>query len=278
MRLPTRNSLSGDQIIWTDTVNWSARDRAPWGKLAAIKKGTGDAVLLLHGVGLRAEAWAAQIDVLSREYSVTAPDIPGHGESERFDELTHLADFTDRVAQAISEPTLVVGHSMGAMIAMDLAIRYPAKIRAVAALNAIFQRDAGASTAVQIRSAALARIEEFDPEPTLQRWFGDSNAAEMQACRSWLTSVKLDSYRAAYSVFANENGPSESDLANVRCTVSFMTGAAEPNSTPEMSQKMANLTPNGRALIVEAAAHMMPMTHRVQVNTALLSFFRDVSR
>jgi len=267
-----------NQIKWTVNVIWDARDRAPWGELAAVQKGAGDAVLLLHGVGLRAEAWSAQIDVLSCEYSVTAPDMPGHGESERFDEPTHLADFTDRVAQAISEPTLVAGHSMGAMIAIDLAIRYPAKVRGVAALNAIFQRGAEASSAVQDRVAALGNIEELDPEPTLQRWFGDSNSAEIQACRSWLTSVKLDSYRSAYSVFANEDGPSKSELANLCRPAIFMTGAAEFNSTPEMSREMASLSPNGRVLIVEAAAHMMPMTHPDRVNTALLSFFRDVSR
>jgi pimeloyl-ACP methyl ester carboxylesterase len=278
MRRPRDNTLLCDKINWTVRVIWDARDRAPWGQLAAVQKGAGDAVLLLHGVGLRAEAWSAQIDVLSREFSVTAPDLPGHGGSKPLENYPHLADFTDRVAEAISEPTFVAGHSMGAMIAMDLAIRYPAKVRGLAALNAIFQRDAEANSAVQARTAALESSQKLNPESTLQRWFGDSNSAEMQACRSWLTSVKLGGYRTAYSVFAHEDGPSEPDLAKLSCPALFMTGASEPNSTPEMSKKMANLTPNGRAIIIKAAAHMLPMTHRDQVNTALLSFFRDVSR
>lgn len=278
MRRPRDNNLLCDQINWTVRVIWDARDRAPWGQLAAVQKGAGDAVLLLHGVGLRAEAWSAQIDVLSREFSVTAPDLPGHGGSEPLENYPHLADFTDRIAEAISEPTFVAGHSMGAMISIDLAFRYPAKVRGLAALNAIFQRDAEANSAVRARAAALEPTQELNPESTLQRWFGDSNSVEGQACRNWLTSVKLDGYRAAYRVFAIEDGPSEPELADVSCPALFMTGTADPNSTPEMSEKMASLTPNGHAIIVKAAAHMMPMTHQDRVNTALLSFFRDVSR
>jgi pimeloyl-ACP methyl ester carboxylesterase len=51
-----------------------------------------------------------------------------------------------------------------------------------------------------------------------------------------------------------------------------MTGAQEPNSTPAMSRAMADLAPDGQAVIIEGAAHMLPMTHREEVNTHLLSF------
>jgi pimeloyl-ACP methyl ester carboxylesterase len=51
-----------------------------------------------------------------------------------------------------------------------------------------------------------------------------------------------------------------------------MTGGLEPNSTPEMSHRMADLSPEGAVAIVETAAHMMPMTHPADVNQALLEF------
>ena len=257
---------------------WEPRDRAPFGQLTATKKGAGDAVLFLHGVGLRAEAWAAQIDEFAREFSVAAPDMPGHGESKPFDFEARLADFTEQVAAAISAPTFVVGHSMGAMIALDLAFRYPDKVRAVAALNAIFQRDTAAKAAVLGRAEAMKISHNPDAEPTLQRWFGASESPERQACHRWLTSLAPHGYRTAYAVFANEDGPSEAALSALACPALFITGSAEPNSTPTMSREMARLTPNGRAEIVDGAAHMMPMTHPSAVNAALLSFFRDVSR
>ena len=259
-------------------MNWDARERVPFGQLSAIQAGAGDAVLFLHGVGLRAEAWAAQIDQFATEYSLTAPDMPGHGESEGLGVGAKLSDFTDRIAAATSAPAIVVGHSMGAMIAMDLAIRYPEKVHGLAALNAVFRRDAAASATVRSRAATLGGNANPDPEPTLCRWFGERASPERRACRKWLGSVSPHGYRAAYSVFATEDGPSETALSVLACPAMFMTGDAEPNSTPAMSRAMAKLVPVGRAHIVEGAAHMMPMTHADAVNSALLSFFEDVSR
>ena len=250
----------------------------PFGDLAAIRNGTGDTVLMLHGVGLRAEAWSAQIEGLAPQYAIVAPDLQGHGESALPKNTKLLSDYTDLIAAAIDAPVLVVGHSLGALIALDLAIRHGEKVRAVAALNAIFERDAAAKAAVQGRAAALEDPPAFDPDPTLRRWFGDRDSPERQACQTWLLSVTGNGYRAAYSVFAHSDGPCEAALLNLACPALFLTGEADPNSTPAMSHAMASLTPNGRALIVEGAAHMMAMTHADQVNTALLSFFGDVSR
>ncbi|MFD1807175.1 alpha/beta fold hydrolase [Gemmobacter lanyuensis] len=46
-----------------------------------IEAGTGAPVLLIHGVGMRAEAWGPQIATLSATHRVLAVDMPGHGES-----------------------------------------------------------------------------------------------------------------------------------------------------------------------------------------------------
>lgn len=132
--------------------------RSNIGSLAAITAGEGPLVLLIHGVGLRAEAWGAQIDALSATCRVIAVDMPGHG-----------------------------------------------------------------------GSAPLPAT------PTLTRWFGAEASAQRTACETWLRSADPAGYRAAYRVFAHENGPSASDLAVLYCPALFLTGADEPNSTPAMS-------------------------------------------
>lgn len=52
---------------------WKTRPRSDFGTLKAVVQGSGPAVLLLHGVGLRAEAWGAQIEDLAQDYTVIAP-------------------------------------------------------------------------------------------------------------------------------------------------------------------------------------------------------------
>ncbi len=257
-------------------MTWTTRRRSERSGLAAIEAGAGTRIVLLHGVGLRAEAWNRQIDALAGSYHVTAFDMPGHGDSPVRPEMTCVSDYADAVLADLTEPVLMVGHSMGAMIALDLASRAPDRVRGVVALNAVFERSTDAARAVQRRAAELDGVSIADPTGALDRWFGKEASPEREACRDWLCSVTPAGYKGAYTFFAHDRGPRRADLEHLSCPALFMTGAQEPNSTPAMSQAMAALAPNGHAIIVPDAAHMMPMTHAEAVNAALLAFAAEV--
>lgn len=256
---------------------WTTRQRSRVGTLAAIVAGEGPLVVLIHGVGLRAEAWGAQIDVLAQRFQVCAVDMPGHGESELGDHQMGLAAYSDAIAPVLDSPAIVIGHSMGAMIALDLAARYPNRVRGVCAMNAIYQRAPDAARAVAARAASLDGETVADPEATLTRWFGAQPSEARTACAQWLRGVDPAGYRAAYGVFATQDGPSQNTLEHLECPALFMTGADEPNSTPAMSQGMAAATPKGTVAVVEGAAHMMPMTHAKVVNDQLATFLEGVA-
>ncbi|MEM6942548.1 MAG: alpha/beta hydrolase [Pseudomonadota bacterium] len=255
-------------------MTWTTRPRSDFGALAAIRAGSGSRVILLHGVGLRAEAWGAQIDALATAFEIVAPDMAGHGQSPRLSPPVTLAAYTDTVASAMDAPAIVTGHSMGAMIALDLAIRYPERVTGVAALNAIFRRTSEAAAAVRARADSLDGKTAGDPSGPLERWFGAAPSLAADACREWLTTVDPAGYRDAYAVFAAEDGPSDAALGGLRCPALFLTGGDDPNSTPAMSDAMAVLAPDGQAQTVPGAAHMMPMTHAAEVNDTLRRFFR----
>ena len=256
-------------------MTWTTQPRSNFAELQCIEQGFGPSIVLIHGVGLRAEAWNAQITALSQRYRVQAVDMPGHGESDGSD-LQSLAEFTDAIAAGIDAPALIIGHSMGAMIALDLASRHPSLVVGMAALNANFQRSAEAALAVQARAAELDGVNTPDPSGAIRRWFGDDESAESAACRTWLTEVNPAAYQCAYRIFAQEDGPTPERLAQLDCPAFFLTGSDEPNSTPVMSEKMAALCPAGEAQIISGAAHMMPMTHPSEVNYALRAFAQRV--
>lgn len=258
-------------------MTWTTRQRSERGSLTAIEAGAGPLVVLIHGVGLRAEAWGAQIDALSRHHRILAFDMPGHGGSARIAGTPRLAAYTDAIAPLIDAPCVVVGHSFGAMIALDMATRYGGLIKGVAALNAIFRRDAGAASAVQARAASLDGASVADPAVPLARWFGEEDSDQSAACRDWLLGVDPAGYRDAYTVFAHADGPSDAALASLTCPALFLTGEDEPNSTPAMSHAMAARAPQGRAAIIAGAAHMMPMTHADQTNALLSDFLAPLT-
>jgi len=261
-------------------MTWTTRPRSKLNcGLSAIREGDGEPVVLIHGVGLNADSWGAQIGPIAKTHAVIAPDMPGHGESPKLDGPVSLETLTDRIAETIAEigqPVPVIGHSLGALITLSLALRYPDLCSAIAPLNIIFRRSDDARNAVRARAQSMSLDQVNDPTPTLTRWFGeDLDAPPAQACRNWLTDVDPAGYKAAYSAFAEAGDPSDAELAGIGVPALFMTGADEPNSTPAMSHALASLVPNARAVIVRNAAHMAMMTHVAEVNAELETFLED---
>ncbi|MBO9445279.1 alpha/beta hydrolase [Ruegeria sp. R14_0] len=255
-------------------MTWTTRPRSDIGDLAAIEAGQGPLVMMLHGVGLRAEAWGAQIDTLSAAgYRVLCPDMPGHG-GTKFRNACGLEGYACPIKDLIDEPVVLVGHSMGALIALFIAASGHKRVKGVAALNAVYRRSPDARQAVLARAAALDDTGTNDPTATLKRWFGDNPSDEHAACLRWLKEVNPAGYKAAYTVFAENDGLADAQLAQIECPALFITGEKEPNSTPRMSRDMARLAQKGQAEIIANAAHMMPMTHPSEVNSSLLRFVR----
>lgn len=230
-------------------------------------------LLLLHGVGLRAEFWGAQIEGLKHRYRIIAPDMPGHGKAPPIDRIRpDLDDYIEHCRRSIDRPVAIIGHSMGAMIGAELAATCTEHVRAFASLNAIFRREPQAKAAVLARAGGLAQTETIDPEPTLQRWFDDRQSPAAKTCERWLRDADPKGYAAAYRVFAEEDGPDDRTLEGIKAPSLFITGRCDPNSTPQMSQAMAARVRQGSCLIIEGAAHIMPLTHADEINAALASF------
>ncbi|MGN4959814.1 alpha/beta fold hydrolase [Aeromonas veronii] len=93
--------------------------------------GEGPLLLLLHGLGSSSLDWQAQIERFSEHYRVVALDLRGHGQSMQegpFDVATLAADVVNWL-DAQPEPAWVVGLSLGAMVALELALQLPYKCR-----------------------------------------------------------------------------------------------------------------------------------------------------
>ena len=99
------------------------------GELAHDRRGSGEPVVLLHGMGSRREAFAPVIDRLAGERELIAVDLPGFGESRPDPAGTKLtvADHVERIDGFFEELGLdrphVAGNSLGGAIALELARR-----------------------------------------------------------------------------------------------------------------------------------------------------------
>src|SRR5437867_7325652 len=111
-------------------------------KLAYLDTGTGDPPLLfVHGWCCDHAYWRDQIPEFAQRHRVVAADLRGTGGSDAPDRDYSIAQFADDVAWLCGEIGLekpvIVGHSMGGLIALDIARRYPELPRALVFNDAV---------------------------------------------------------------------------------------------------------------------------------------------
>ncbi|MFT4183457.1 MAG: alpha/beta hydrolase [Rhizobium sp.] len=236
--------------------------------------GSGEPLVLIHGVGMRLEAWAPQVTAFAPTHRVIAVDMPGHGESKPLPAGSPLEAFVAWFGGFLDEMRLdtanVAGHSMGALVAGGAAATFGARIRRVAYLNGVYRRDPDAKAAVLARAAAIP-LTGVDKQGPLLRWFGDDaqSAVARELTRNWLSLVDPQGYATAYAAFAGGDETYADRWPDVHVPALLLTGSDDPNSTPQMALQMAAIAPRGWARIVEGHRHMVNLTAPAIVNELL---------
>lgn len=123
-------------------------------------------LVLVHGLGGGASNWVALAPLLARRRRVLVPELPGHGASSPLPAVPNLSVCADRVAFLAEReglaPAFFVGHSLGALVALRLAIRHPA-----AASGLVLAGAAGISSTARRAKLALELLGIVHPS----RWF-----------------------------------------------------------------------------------------------------------
>ena len=103
------------------------------GTLHVVERGTGRPLVLLHGITLSSLTWHYQLQDLADRFRVLAVDHRGHGSSKPGDggwELSRLAlDVEELLEDLDLRDAVVVGHSMGGMVALRFALDHPDTLR-----------------------------------------------------------------------------------------------------------------------------------------------------
>lgn len=102
--------------------------------------GTGEPIVCLHGAGSSAAVWSDAVAQLAKHGRTIAYDRRGHSRSERPEPyVTNLYEQADDAAALIdalgAAPAIVIGRSYGGAVAIDLALRYPDRVRALVLLE-----------------------------------------------------------------------------------------------------------------------------------------------
>jgi pimeloyl-ACP methyl ester carboxylesterase len=150
-----------------------------FGRIAHVDRGSGEAVLFLHGFPLNSFQWRDSIKLLSAERRCLAPDFLGLGHTEvadgvgcgPLDQVAMLMEFLD--AKSIAAVDLIASDSGGA-VAQHLVVRHPERVRTLLLANCDTEIDYPVAVLQPIFE--LAKKGRF-ADAVIAAWLADKNAA-----------------------------------------------------------------------------------------------------
>lgn len=253
---------------------------APLAHLAWGQRGQPVAVLL-HGVGGGRGGWASTGAALAAAgWRVLAADQPGYGLSAPvtpFDLAGMAGAVQQLIAWAGAERALVVGHSMGGMVAQELHARAPQCVAALVlgATSPAFGSQEGAWQAEFLRSrfapldAGLGMAGLADQlVPTMA---GSLITTErLQAARQLMAEVPEATYRAALAALVRFDR--REALQSIRVPTFVITGDADRTAAPEVARRMAARIAGADLHILLDTGHLLMLDQPERFDAALLDF------
>ena len=111
------------------------------GKRVAYRRaGSGPTIVLIHGITNSGRSWEPAMRLLARDFDVIAPDLPGHGDSDRqrgdHSLGGHACVLRDLLHVLEVERATVVGHSLGGGIAMQFSYQFPEMVERLVLVGA----------------------------------------------------------------------------------------------------------------------------------------------
>jgi 2-succinyl-6-hydroxy-2,4-cyclohexadiene-1-carboxylate synthase len=225
----------------------------------------GQAVLLLHGFMGSSRDWGAVAQALGDEYLCVMPDLPGHGKSVRVDENQYeMSAIASQLLQNISPASFhVLGYSMGARLALYLALRHPERIKSATIISgSAGPSDDSERVARQKSDALLASQLQTQPLPGfMQDWYNQPLWASLKESPEFaalfVDRLDNDPEGLAKSLRLMGLGAQPSlwpVLEGCQVPTHFICGERDEKFT-DLAKRMAKLCPGSVLTVVKGCGH-----------------------
>ncbi len=247
--------------------------------------GAGDPVLLVSGLGGPAVGWLFQVRDLSQHYHVVAFDNRGVGETDMPRELSYATGELAEDARALLDHlgikrAHVIGASMGGTIAMELCIRYPARVRSLTLACTWADGDGRFLRTIDSWRALAPQLSFEDrfrhllfPWLYSPAFLADSArvADGVKRALAYPFLTKADAIERQGRGLLEWNGTRLRELGKIRVPTLVLVGKDDILTPPSFSRRLAALVPNAKLKII-AGGHGFFIEEAERFNRAVLAF------
>jgi pimeloyl-ACP methyl ester carboxylesterase len=257
-------------------------------KLHYLEAGRGAPVILLHGSGGEGARWMPTIHGLAAEFRVIAPDQIGWGKSDKPMTIYHsgvFAEFLARFMKEIGAPkAALIGQSMGAGVALTMAVKYPQMVDRMVLVNGGGFRAAGEAPragapdwhARQIANAGtLAESREY-----LEKMYFNHSLISDALVEHNLVLRLRSAYTAEAVQTANARGLgglNEADVRGIKAPTLLVWGVNDKLSPPANADKLNAAIAGSRKVLIDKAGHYPFIEQPDQFNAAVREFLKPQS-
>jgi pimeloyl-ACP methyl ester carboxylesterase len=242
-----------------------------------LEAGSGMPVVFLHGAGgLLAEN--PFLDRLAARYHVFAPELPGYGESTGEELLEDMLDFTlhgwDVVAAlGLTRPHLV-GHSMGGMIAAEMAAIAPNDLDRLVLVAAagLWIEEHPIPDIFALLPGQLVELLFQDPDRGQALLTGGVDFSDMEAFKAFYLGQQRRLAMAGKILFPIPNRRVSKRLYRVTARTLVLWGQADRLIVPAYAERWARLIPGAAVQTIPDAGHMLPYEQPEVLVDALTRF------
>lgn len=236
---------------------------------------------LVHGWGMNARVFDSLAELLAAEFAVHAFDLPGHGGRPALPHNT-LHRWADDLAQQLPANAIVLGWSLGGLVAMRTALDHPARIARLVLLASTPRFVIGEDWT---RGMAAAELQDFgaallaDPRATLLRFLSlqtrgmaGQKALLQQLRQSVLAAPPADAGALSAGLALLRDTDLRAELPRLRQPTLVLHGALDTLAPPAAGAWLAGALPAARHVELRGAAHAPHLSHGADVAAAIGQF------
>jgi len=246
-------------------------------------KGEENPVLFIHGWSFNSSVWFKQIDELSRRFKVITLDLPGHGKSEYKRDIDIVLDIKFIIEILKIGKINIVGHSLGGVFALRLAIKYPKLVDKLILVSTTAKFANSIDYNDGLSPEAINKLKGFigDEYPDILsvfiRWlFSKADRREIELRDDFEKVTKISDWprKEALAEFLEiiERSDLRKDLGKIVTKTLVVSGTDDPICSVQSAEYLKDNINNSRIELFSGCGHLPFITQYKRFNELILSF------